>query len=164
MKEPTQPKQASLRRAISSAYYALFHLIVDDAARAVVPAMSPARLVDVVRRAFGHSEMNNVCKGLIAVNTAKQNGKQTGACPLSTQSVLSFPLDTSLLVVLDAFVELQEARQKADYDLSDEWNRDYVLEKIEMVREAFAAWDIVRDSPNAAVFMSALLLQKQWGR
>lgn len=28
-----KPKQANLRRSISSAYYALFHLLVDDACR-----------------------------------------------------------------------------------------------------------------------------------
>jgi hypothetical protein len=28
-KEPTNPKQASLRRAVSTAYYAQFHLLID---------------------------------------------------------------------------------------------------------------------------------------
>ena len=30
-KEPRRPSQASLRRAVSAAYYALFHLLVDEA-------------------------------------------------------------------------------------------------------------------------------------
>jgi len=30
-KEPANPKQASLRRAVSTAYYALFHLLIDEA-------------------------------------------------------------------------------------------------------------------------------------
>ena len=30
-KEPSRPSQASLRRAISAAYYALFHRLVDEA-------------------------------------------------------------------------------------------------------------------------------------
>ncbi len=30
-REPKRPKQASLRRAISSAYYALFHLLISEA-------------------------------------------------------------------------------------------------------------------------------------
>jgi uncharacterized protein (UPF0332 family) len=34
--ERGRPKQASLRRAVSSAYYSLFHLIVDDASRYLV--------------------------------------------------------------------------------------------------------------------------------
>ncbi len=32
-REPRRPKQASLRRAISAAYYALFHLLVDEATK-----------------------------------------------------------------------------------------------------------------------------------
>ena len=30
-KEPRNPKQASLRRAVSTAYYALFHLLISEA-------------------------------------------------------------------------------------------------------------------------------------
>ena len=35
-KEKSRPKQASLRRSVSAAYYALFHLLVDAAARRLV--------------------------------------------------------------------------------------------------------------------------------
>ena len=34
-REKQRPKQASLRRAISTAYYALFHLLVDAGTRSV---------------------------------------------------------------------------------------------------------------------------------
>ena len=33
VQEPRRPRQASLRRAVSAAYYALFHLLVDAATR-----------------------------------------------------------------------------------------------------------------------------------
>ena len=33
--DPMEPKQASLRRAISAAYYSLFHLLIDDGARRI---------------------------------------------------------------------------------------------------------------------------------
>jgi len=33
-----KPKQANLRRAISSAYYAVFHLLVDEACRVQIGA------------------------------------------------------------------------------------------------------------------------------
>jgi hypothetical protein len=36
-KERRRPKQVSLRRAISTAYYALFHLLIEDAANALSP-------------------------------------------------------------------------------------------------------------------------------
>ena len=34
--EPRKPRQASLRRAVSAAYYALFHLLSEEAANMVV--------------------------------------------------------------------------------------------------------------------------------
>jgi hypothetical protein len=37
-KEPKNPRQASLRRAVSSAYYALFHLLLYEATHMLFPA------------------------------------------------------------------------------------------------------------------------------
>jgi hypothetical protein len=55
-REPKRPRQASLRRAIAAAYYAVFHLLVADAVKSVAPRM-PEGLRSQVRRAFGHSAM-----------------------------------------------------------------------------------------------------------
>ena len=35
-KEPRRPLQASLRRAVSAAYYSLFHLLVDEAVNRMI--------------------------------------------------------------------------------------------------------------------------------
>ena len=44
-----RPKQASLRRAVSTAYYALFHLVSDDFRRQVINwRVSPESYWDVV--------------------------------------------------------------------------------------------------------------------
>ena len=48
--EPRKPKQASLRRAVSTAYYALFHLLLDDGMRLVAPP-GPEGLRTIARRA-----------------------------------------------------------------------------------------------------------------
>ena len=37
-REATRPKQASLRRAISAAYYSVFHLLIREACARLVPA------------------------------------------------------------------------------------------------------------------------------
>jgi hypothetical protein len=49
--EPGRPKQASLRRSISSAYYSMFHLIVDDASRFLIGS---SRLLPAIARSFEH--------------------------------------------------------------------------------------------------------------
>ena len=57
--DPRRPKQANLRRAISSAYYAVFHQLIEDA----VALLLPARLAELrvqVERKFVHSTMKKV--------------------------------------------------------------------------------------------------------
>jgi hypothetical protein len=54
---PNPPKQASLRRAVSTAYYALFHLLIDEA----VGNWSVARQRGLLARSFEHRAMKKVC-------------------------------------------------------------------------------------------------------
>ena len=56
--EPGTPKQASLRRAVSTAYYALFHLLIDEA----VSNWNVPRQRSTLARTFEHSKMRNVCQ------------------------------------------------------------------------------------------------------
>ncbi len=162
-KEPRRPKQASLRRAVSTAYYALFHLLIEDAANALSPP-APAPLRRVFARAFQHGPMKSACKDFVQVNAAIANGNVTQQLPQSVQAMLVFPLPPELLTVLTTFVELQEARHTADYDLTTQLNRLDVLSKILAVRDAFTAWSAVRKTESAAVFMASLLIRKDWAR
>jgi hypothetical protein len=50
-RERGRPKKASLRRSISSAYYSLFHLVIDDASRFLVGS---SRLAPTIARSFEH--------------------------------------------------------------------------------------------------------------
>jgi hypothetical protein len=161
-KEPRRPKQASLRRAVSTAYYALFHLLIEDAANALSPS-APAPLRKVFARAFQHGPMKLSCKDFVQANAAISNGKSS-QLPQIIEGMLVFPLAVDLLTVLTTFVDLQEARHKADYDLSEQWNRLDVLNKILMVRNSFVAWSNIRKTENATVFMASLLIRKDWGR
>jgi hypothetical protein len=56
-REPRRPKQASLRRAISTAYYALFHLLISEAVLNWKRAADRAALA----RMFEHAHMRNTC-------------------------------------------------------------------------------------------------------
>jgi hypothetical protein len=51
--ESGEPKQASLRRAVSTAYYALFHLLIDEA----VGNWGVARQRSILARTFDHGKM-----------------------------------------------------------------------------------------------------------
>jgi hypothetical protein len=52
-KEPKTPTQASLRRAVSTAYYALFHLLIEEASA----NWSRRDTRDYLARAFEHGTM-----------------------------------------------------------------------------------------------------------
>ncbi len=147
-----RPKQANLRRAISSAYYAVFHLLVDAGANEFVPAASK-NLRSRIQRAFNHGEMDKVCAGF-AGGTPQQ--------PII--AMIGLPLERPLVSVAQAFLDLQEARHEADYDNDKMWSRLGTKNLVALARSAFANWESVKSTPNAKVFLAALLLHKHWNR
>lgn len=144
--EPMRPRQASLRRAISSAYYALFHLLTGAAASLVTPR-SLQGLDLSVRRTFEHAAMKDLCKGFAAGNV-----------PVPLQTHVANQLDPDLRLVADAFIELQQARHQADYDLGRPQTRSEALRLVQVAQDAFAGWARVRTSKDARVFLVALAL------
>ena len=149
-REPRRPRQASLRRAVSSAYYGLFHLLIDAASRQLAPSR-PIELRAKIGRAFNHRDMQGVCRQF-----------SSGSPADATRGLIAYPIEPELILVARAFVQLQEARHEADYNLSVRLDRFAALQKIAFAREAFEAWRGVRSLPNAAVFLTALLLQARW--
>ncbi|WP_428484096.1 hypothetical protein [Rhodopila sp.] len=162
-RETKKPKQASLRRAVSAAYYALFHLLVADGAKRLSPA-KPAGLSLLIQRAFNHGAMRDVCKSFADGHRAAVRNSQPGQPPPATRKLITLPLDPPLFGVIQALIDLQEARNEADYNLDKQWNRLDVLSRVQTARQAFVDWAAIRNSPTATVFVVALLLQKHWGR
>jgi uncharacterized protein (UPF0332 family) len=149
-RERGKPRQASLRRAVSAAYYALFHMLISDGAIKLVPG-SPDRLRARAQRAFSHVEMRNACEQFAkSANTLSR--------------LLIPPLEAELQSVAKAFVELQLQRHLADYDLTETFDRIEVLRIIDKAKTAVADWNKVRNQPNANVFLAALLLNSRWNR
>jgi hypothetical protein len=81
---------------------------------------------------------------------------------IATAQLLLGPPGLPLRQVANAFVELQDARHDADYNLSTIFTRLEVLQKIDLAEQAFRAWRPIRSEPNTSVFLAALLLQQQW--
>jgi hypothetical protein len=123
-REPKKPRQASLRRAVSSAYYALFHRLVEEGTLRLVPN-KPAKLRLQAGRAFAHGEMKNVCQLF-----AKANG------PDNLSHLLNTPLENELNSVAAAFVDLQELRHRADYNLMEPFTKLEALEAVSLARAA----------------------------
>jgi hypothetical protein len=154
MLDPRKPKQASLRRAVSCAYYAFFHLLVSDAAALVGSKLGKDARAKL-RRSFAHADMKTVC----ASYAGPQKSFNAQIAPL-----LTFPLAADLRTVANLFVELQEERHSADYDISSVFNRTAVLLLISDLDAAFAAWPAVRATENGKIFLADMLLRKSWSR
>ena len=147
-----KPKQASLRRAVSAAYYALFHLLVVDAVLRVSPKV-PAGLAARIARSLTHVEIREVCQSIASANPSEI------LCELHP---VGFSAD--LRIVAQAFATLQEARHHADYDIAISYSRSTVLESLLAVDKAFTAWKKVRKQDEATVFLAALLFTRRWSK
>ena len=149
-KEPKRPKQASLRRAVSAAYYALFHLLTEAAARRLIPGTGGDReaLRVILRRAFGHGEMAAISKSF-----------RSGSPPARWQDVLGVTgLTADVRKVADAFVDLQEARHEADYDAGRAYTRQEARELVRRTEEAFKAWKRAWKTHAGDTYLVALLV------
>lgn len=152
-REPRRPKQASLRRAVSTAYYALFHLLIHEATRMLVSGASLDSLRTLVARAFAHTTMNEACRSFAATHL-----------PAAVAAVAAGPVPGDLREVAQAFVDLQEARHEADYDLALRFSRSEAQALVDQTERAFAAWQRVRRTATARVFLASLLLWRDWRR
>jgi uncharacterized protein (UPF0332 family) len=122
-----RPKQANLRRAVSTAYYALFHLLVSEA----VSYWKLERQRSLLARSFEHSKMKGACKNRKSQNAGVQ-------------------------AIAEAFVDLQQARHLADYDNATSWTRLEVLTHIDGAKVAFEMWDKVKEQNAAQDFLLSL--------
>ena len=139
--------QASLRRAVSTSYYAVFHLLVDGAARLMLAGRDRATLRHCLARAFGHAAMRQVAQQFSDDNVSPKLSPALGGQALQPE----------LVRVAGALVELQEARHKADYDTARRFTRREVLDLVSQAEQAFADWAHVRGSIQADTFLTGLL-------
>lgn len=101
-----RPKQSNLRRGVSTAYYAVFHSI----AWAVVAHLLPSgRRADrfALARSVDHPAIKKVCGWI-----ANPNQAPTHVAPL----VNMIANNAAMLNVALVFLDLMEARHRADYD------------------------------------------------
>jgi uncharacterized protein (UPF0332 family) len=134
------PKQANLRRAVSTAYYALFHLLIDEAVNHWGIARHRGRLA----RTFDHGSIKRVCDDY--VRSFYSAGK---------------PASERLLKdVAETFSELQLNRHTADYDNSFIWTKADAEEWIARTGVAFTCWDTIRTQDAAQDFLLSLFLPK----
>lgn len=136
--DPRRPKQANLRRAVSSAYYALFHLLTSEAAALYAVEF---QLAARINRTLNHGEMKKA-SAMVANDTLPRS-----VLPPSG----AYTAPAGLKTVANAFVSLHEARHQADYDLSRTLRRTEALVFVDTASQAFEAWEQIRRTDAARV-------------
>ena len=136
---PDEPKQVDLRRAVSAAYYALFHLLTTEAAQNWKHESQRNRFA----RMFDHGRMKT-CSSKIS----------SRAIPVDPTEI---PIATELRLVADSFVKLQQARHTADYDNSKAWSRTQVYEVIAQAEDAMTSWSNIRETEMAQDYLFDLM-------
>jgi hypothetical protein len=137
-KEPKIPTQASLRRSVSTAYYALFRLLIQDASA----NWSRLDTRDCLARAFEHKTMKEA-------STRVENATYDPSVPLQVVA--------RLRSVATAFRELQFQRHLADYSNATKWDRVKAASKVNQSKTAFSDWKTIRNEYVAQRYLVSLL-------
>ena len=152
-----KPKQANLRRAVSSAYYGLFHYLVHEACFAQIGTQygqAPYRYV--IGRAYSHNVMKQACTSF-GGGTLKDSVKKGLPLDASGNYVILRPIQR----IAATLAELQEKRHLADYDRSERFNRAEVMTLIEEVQDRIEDFSRLPSSSDKSFFLACLWAWKE---
>jgi hypothetical protein len=139
---------ALVRRSISTAYYALFHFLLDEATCRVVGASAAlTKRRRIVARAFTHTGMRQALERVQKPNVAP--------ALLGFLGVAHPPPFARTLA--QAFAHAQELRHEADYDLNASLSETDALLLLSEVETAFDEWHAARTDADRD-FKAALCL------
>jgi uncharacterized protein (UPF0332 family) len=143
-KEPKNPKQASLRRAVSTVYYALFHLLISES----VANWNRRDVRTSLGRAFDHAPMRGASNRVLNSQTFPFTGEDPA-------------IVAKLRVVATAFVQLQDQRHTADYDNTTFWTQSEALKQVKSAELAFVAWRAIRNEQIAQAYLVSFLVKNR---
>ncbi len=141
-KNPNNPTQADLRRSVSAAYYALFHLLIFEACLNWSNDISRPGLA----RMFDHGVMKKVSKKTIDASKMPYAGED----PVIVNKLRSFA---------GLFVQLQQQRHEADYNIMDAWTLTQSLKEMLAANRAFEIWQEIRTENISRDYLVSLLIR-----
>jgi len=155
--EHSGPRQEEMtnvfeRRAVSAAYYALFHHITGGAVDLIAPNVR-IETNHRIQRWFEHAEMKRVCGRFVSTKLDK---------PLL--DLIGDSASSDLRNVAQSFITLQEARHSADYDLSYSFTSAEARQLVLLAVGAMSSWDHIAASAEANIFILSLLMWKNWDK
>lgn len=124
----TRPRQADLRRAVSTAYYALFHCLCFNCANCIIGRTDeyPRRAWQQTYRALNHGFAKEACN--------RRNGQMNII-------LQRFPI--AIQEFADSFYDMQIKRHQADYDPFHKLTKSEVRMDLNSVKSAISAFEKV---------------------
>jgi hypothetical protein len=137
------PSQLTLRRAVSAAYYAVFHFLISEA----TSNWSNASLRTALGRAYDHGIMK----------TASNRILNTKDFPFTDEDPT---VVSHLRFVAQTFSQLQEDRHFADYNLTKDLDPVEALTQVKSAEEIFDTWPSIRGEQIAQAYLVSLLVKR----
>lgn len=137
-KEPATATEADLRRSVSAAYYALFHLLISE----TVANWSLDTSRNGLSRMFEHRVMAKASARILENKSFPFSGEDPAVVK-------------RLKTVARTFGELQEQRHIADYDNATHWTQNDAL----AAERAFTAWHSIKNEKIAQDYLVSLLIK-----
>lgn len=146
-----KPRQTELRRAVSAAYYGVYHFVLKQAADEYVGArygrmFPPAPQYVLAYRSVSHMAVHSLCSELKKPNLPE---KLRGF-----DEPKKFGPDLRRFSA--SFVDLQERRHSADYDISVAFSRTQAISTIALARTAIECFEAL-SRPERQIFLALLL-------
>lgn len=146
-----RPQQAALRRAISTAYYSLYHLLIGAAAARMFRNPDERRqYAPLAIRGYSHAGVQGVVADAL---------KHAGGRPKRLLAVMGAqPFDPRLCTFCELYTQMHTLREEADYNVASSWFKFDVVSDLNRTRQAFADWSAVASTDDAQRFLIALNL------
>ena len=137
------PTQLSLRRAVSAAYYAVFHFLISEA----TSNWGNASLRAALGRAYDHGLMKTASNRILSPKDFPFTGEDLAVV-------------TNLRLVAQSFSQLQEDRHFADYNLTEDLDPEEALAQVKCAEEIFNTWPSIREEQIAQAYLVSLLVKR----
>lgn len=146
-----RPPYTAHRRAVSTAYYAVFHAISERVSATAFPS-ADAAFRQRIRRWIGHADIRTVSTWVSQIQ-----GTTGGSPPPHIRTLLAPPgqpphIDGDTVIIADGFVELNEKREQADYDHGAVFSRPDTRGQIALARQVVATVEQTQTDPAIRFF------------
>ena len=135
--------QLTLRRAVSAAYYAVFHYLIAEA----TANWSNVLLRNALARAYDHGIMKTASNRILN----SRDFPYLGEDPIVV---------SKLKFVAQTFSQLQDDRHFADYNLTKDLDPREALRQVELAKKIFDDWPTIRTEQIAQAFLVSLLVKR----